>query len=147
MRPLRPLSGTAQGNAHFAAGRFVEAIECYTLAMNAAPRMAVLPANRAMALLKLRRYAEAEADCSAAIALDGGYTKAYLRRASARMELGRLADAVHGLLRLPLPWSAPGSFVAAIVLVDHSSYSVAPFLIDRCAGLHRSRAGPAPRTH
>lgn len=53
----------------------------------------LLPANRAMAYLKLERYAEAEEDCSKAIALDGTYSKAFARRGTARAALGKLSEA------------------------------------------------------
>ena len=43
-----------------------------------------LLSNRAMALLKLGRYDSANADASVALSLDPTYTKAYLRRATAR---------------------------------------------------------------
>ena len=41
-----------QGNQLFQDGKLVEAIECYTKAIEHDPNSAVLPANRAMALLK-----------------------------------------------------------------------------------------------
>lgn len=52
--------------------------------------------NRALALLRLRRWAEAEEDCSAALLLDRSHAKALLRRADAREHLrdweGSVAD-------------------------------------------------------
>ncbi len=54
-------------------------------------------ANRAMASLKLRDAAAAEQDCSAALALDPAYLKAWQRRAAARWELGKLLDAIDDL--------------------------------------------------
>ena len=47
-----------------------------------------------MALLKLGRYEQANADTSVALSLDPTYTKAYLRRATARRELGDLEGAL-----------------------------------------------------
>ena len=44
--------------------------------------------NRAAALQKLRRNAEALNDCNQAIAYDSNYTKAYLRRAQCFFDLG-----------------------------------------------------------
>ena len=44
------------------------------------------------------RYGEAEKDCSLALALDDSYIKAYYRRATARVKLGRLEDAKLGTL-------------------------------------------------
>ena len=43
--------------------------------------------------LTLSRYAAAEFDCSVALALDPLYTKAYLRRGTARMGLEKYEDA------------------------------------------------------
>lgn len=82
-----------KGNAHFSAGAYEVAVECYTRGMELDPTNALLPANRAMALLKLERYAAAEADCVTAITLDPLYVKAYLRRAAARVGLQRLVAA------------------------------------------------------
>ena len=42
-------------------------------------------------------YEEAESDCSLALALDDGYIKAYYRRATARVKLGKLEDAKLGI--------------------------------------------------
>ena len=67
------------GNAHFKAGRFAQAAECYSASLALQPSC-LAHANRAMASLKLGRAAEAEADCSEALALDPLYTKAYQRR-------------------------------------------------------------------
>lgn len=41
----------------------------------------------------LRRFSEAEQDCSAALALDATYAKAFARRATARAALGRVREA------------------------------------------------------
>ena len=41
------------------------------------PKNAVLPANRAMALLKKEQYGAAEGDCTLALAIDRTYTKVY----------------------------------------------------------------------
>lgn len=44
-----------QGNALFKEGKFEEAINCYTAGIQFDPTNAILPANRAMCLLKLQR--------------------------------------------------------------------------------------------
>ncbi|GBG24721.1 Peptidyl-prolyl cis-trans isomerase FKBP5 [Hondaea fermentalgiana] len=51
-------------------------------------------ANRAMALLKLERWAEAERDCDAALEVDASFTKAYIRRGMARHRRGKYLDAI-----------------------------------------------------
>jgi len=49
----------------------------------------ILHSNRSFAHLRLRRWAEAEADCSRALELNARNRKAAYRRALARLELGR----------------------------------------------------------
>jgi len=83
-----------RGNEHFKAGRYDQAIESYTRGIKADPTNAILPANRAMALLKKGRHKEAEADCTLAVSLDPTYVKAYQRRATARASLKDFAGAV-----------------------------------------------------
>ncbi|WOL18380.1 RNA polymerase II-associated protein 3 isoform X2 [Canna indica] len=77
------------GNEYFKKKKFLEAIECYSRSIALSPT-SVAFANRAMAYLKLKRYEEAENDCSEALTLDDRYVKAYSRRATARKELGKL---------------------------------------------------------
>ncbi|XP_078273412.1 RNA polymerase II-associated protein 3 isoform X2 [Rhinoraja longicauda] len=81
------------GNDYFKQGKYLEAIECYTRGITADGTNALLPANRAMALLKLEKFAEAEADCSQAILLDNTYSKAFARRGTARLCLGKMVEA------------------------------------------------------
>lgn len=83
-----------KGNVQFKAGKYVAAIECYSRGMDHNPFSHILVGNRAMAYLKMKKYAQAEADCTAAIALDGKYTKAWMRRATARAGLKRLEEAL-----------------------------------------------------
>ena len=44
----------------------------------------------------LNRWVETEADCTLALSLDAGYVKAYLRRATARVEMGKVGSAERG---------------------------------------------------
>lgn len=76
------------GNEYFKQKKFKEAIECYSRSIALSPT-AVAYANRAMAYLKIRRFQEAENDCTEALNLDDRYIKAYSRRATARKELGK----------------------------------------------------------
>ena len=71
----------------FQNGRYDQAIESYSRGMKCDPSNAMLPANRAMALLKKGRHREAEVDCTLALSLDPTYVKAYQRRATARASL------------------------------------------------------------
>ncbi len=68
-----------QGNEHFKAGEFSKAVAAYSQSLQLQPTC-VAYANRAMAQLKLRQYEQADADCTAAIALDASYLKAWQRR-------------------------------------------------------------------
>ena len=83
-----------KGNEFFKQGKWEEAVECYTKGLQQDALNAVLFANRAMALLKLQKYAAAAADCDCSIELDDTYTKAYLRRATAHLKLGNKEEAL-----------------------------------------------------
>jgi len=82
-----------QGNEHFKMGQFEEAINCYTMAQSLDPTNPVYPANRAMASLKVKKWSEAEEDCTRALKHDHQYQKALFRRAQARDQLGKLDGA------------------------------------------------------
>ncbi|XP_010267984.1 PREDICTED: RNA polymerase II-associated protein 3 isoform X2 [Nelumbo nucifera] len=81
------------GNEYFKQKKFNEAIDCYSRSIALMPT-AVAYANRAMAYLKIKRFEEAEDDCTEALNLDDRYIKAYSRRATARKELGKLKAAI-----------------------------------------------------
>nr|CCD74499.1 tetratricopeptide repeat domain-containing protein [Arabidopsis halleri subsp. halleri] len=81
-----------QGNEFFKQKKFNEAIDCYSRSIALSPN-AVSYANRAMAYLKIKRYREAEVDCTEALNLDDRYIKAYSRRATARKELDMIKEA------------------------------------------------------
>ena len=83
-----------KGNEHFKGGRYAKAIECYSKGMQYDASNPLLPANRAMAYLKLKQFVESEADCTLALSHDPAYIKAYLRRGSARVALGKVESAV-----------------------------------------------------
>ncbi|KAF2308155.1 hypothetical protein GH714_035935 [Hevea brasiliensis] len=74
------------GNEAFRSGRYTEALEHYTAAVSSnvesRPFAAICFCNRAAAHQALGQIADAIADCSLAIALDGNYSKAVSRRAS-----------------------------------------------------------------
>ncbi|KAL4580632.1 hypothetical protein LXL04_016832 [Taraxacum kok-saghyz] len=79
------------GNEFFKKRKYKEAIDCYSRSLALSPT-AVAYANRAMAYLKLKKFKEAEVDCTEALNLDDRYIKAYSRRSTARKELGKLKD-------------------------------------------------------
>ncbi len=80
-----------EGNAHFKKGEFDRAYDLYTKALVAEPLSCVLYCNRSACCLALQRFREAELDCGIAITLDKTSSKAFFRRAQARMHMpGRL---------------------------------------------------------
>ncbi|XP_071736958.1 uncharacterized protein [Rutidosis leptorrhynchoides] len=79
------------GNEFFKKKKYKEAVDCYSRSLALSPT-AVAYANRAMAYLKLKRFQEAEDDCTEALNLDDRYIKAYSRRSTARKELGKLKE-------------------------------------------------------
>ncbi|KAL7119962.1 hypothetical protein ACP275_02G094300 [Erythranthe tilingii] len=81
------------GNEFFKQKKFTEAIDCYSRSIALSPS-AVAYANRAMAYIKIRRFQEAENDCTEALNLDDRYIKAYSRRSTARKELGKLKESM-----------------------------------------------------
>eukprot|EP00250_Pteridium_aquilinum_P008086 c17658_g1_i2 orf=292-1866(+) len=90
---INATSEKEMGNNFFKEKKFVQAIECYSRSIALQPS-AVSYANRAMAYIKIRRFKEAELDCTEALALDDRYIKAYSRRGTARKELGNYMGAV-----------------------------------------------------
>lgn len=78
-----------EGNKLYSKGRLEDAVAKYTQGMALDPTNALLPANRAMAYIKLKKYTAAEADCNRCLKLDCDYIKGYLRRATARLNLGK----------------------------------------------------------
>lgn len=90
----------AEGNAAFAAGKYAEAIECYSRAIELAPNNAVLYGNRAFAYIKLIKSSEtpkearqafrpkAIEDAHKATTLDEGWAKGWIRMAEAMMLAG-----------------------------------------------------------
>lgn len=102
-----------RGNEYFKKGNFDEAINSYTIAIQADVSNPVLYGNRAIALLKkadllcskLRKgdpipksavdfYQAADQDCSQALRLDKDFVKAHFRRGMARKALGMLSEAL-----------------------------------------------------
>ncbi|KAI9231929.1 hypothetical protein MVEG_05418 [Podila verticillata NRRL 6337] len=82
-----------KGNEFFKKGQFATAVEHYSASITLDPTNAVLPINRAMALLKLERFVEAEQDCTLGLKLDSKNVKALWRRGIARRSLGRTEEA------------------------------------------------------
>ncbi|KAK7285648.1 hypothetical protein RJT34_20425 [Clitoria ternatea] len=80
------LDHKSAGNENFKLGKYTEAIDNYTAALScnikSRPFAAICFCNRAAAHQALGHIADAIADCSMAIALDGNYVKGISRRAT-----------------------------------------------------------------
>ena len=93
-RKVEAVAEKERGNDWLKKGDYRKAIERYTAGMALDPSNAVLPANRAMALLKTSQFGPAETDCTLALSIDRTYVKAFQRRAAARTGLARLQEAL-----------------------------------------------------
>ena len=93
-RKVEAIAEKERGNDWLKKGDYSKAIERYTAGMTLDPSNAVLPANRAMALLKTSQFGAAETDCTLALSIDRTYVKAFQRRAAARTGLSRLQEAL-----------------------------------------------------
>ena len=91
-RQTDPLALKNAGNEAFKRGEWEDAAKFYSRSLEASPT-AVAYANRAMARIKMEQWAQAEQDCTDAIALDDTYIKAWSRRGSCRRALGRHREA------------------------------------------------------
>jgi DnaJ family protein C protein 7 len=92
------------GNAAFKSGRYQEAVDLYSKALeidasNKLTNSKILQ-NRAMSSIKLKDYKSAIADCTKALDLDPSYTKAKRTKAKALGESGKWEDAVRELKAL-----------------------------------------------
>ncbi|CAB4406793.1 unnamed protein product [Rhizophagus irregularis] len=85
------------GNAFFKNGNYTMAIVHYGKAMELDPKEAVYVINRAMAYLKLKKWENAESDCTSGLRLHPDNPKALWRRGIARRELGKLEEAKNDL--------------------------------------------------
>ena len=90
-----------QGNALYKAGKYTEAVEAYTSAIEASaaetPEDPTYLGNRSAALLMLKKYDEAVADCQAATKLDQKFVKAYIRASKCYSMRAMLFEAKHVL--------------------------------------------------
>jgi len=84
----------AEANKFFQGKKYEDAIRLYTSAIELHDQSAVYYANRSFAHLRLENFGFALEDASKAISLDKKYIKAYYRRASAYMSLGKFKQAL-----------------------------------------------------
>ncbi|KAK3246068.1 hypothetical protein CYMTET_44382 [Cymbomonas tetramitiformis] len=78
-----------KGNEAFKAKEFSNAVRCYSLALKLDPGVAAVHNNRAAAYMKLKRWEDAELDCTFSLELEPGNFKGLLRRGAARIEMER----------------------------------------------------------
>ncbi|TMW69366.1 hypothetical protein Poli38472_001522 [Pythium oligandrum] len=93
-REVYALHEKQKGNECFKANENEEAVLYYTRSMAFDDSNAILYANRAMAHLRLKNFAQAEDDCTRAILLDANYCKAWTRRGMTRFRRGKYAGAI-----------------------------------------------------
>jgi len=95
----------AQGNTALQAGKFTEAIEFYTKAINADGTNHVYYSNRSAAYLKKGEAANALSDAESCLGLNPEFPKAYSRKGAALHGLRRLNDSIkayeEGLAKFP----------------------------------------------
>lgn len=102
LRMVQKLERTKEeGNVAFKAGRFQEAIDTYTKALEVDPSNkntnSKILQNRALCYTRLKKWTSATADCDKALELDPSYTKAKKTRAKAMGESGNWEEAVREL--------------------------------------------------
>lgn len=82
-----------KGNQCFREDAFHQAIEFYTQAIDIQPTPNLL-CNRAFAYIKVELPGAALSDSDAAIAIEPGFAKAYYRKASAHLQMGKFKEAL-----------------------------------------------------
>lgn len=87
----------AEGNQHFAAGRFDQALEAYERAIAKAPLVAIYYCNASACCAKLDEFGKAVLFADEALRLDPAVAKGYFRRAVALMGLQQWKGALQDL--------------------------------------------------
>ncbi|XP_077198183.1 mitochondrial import receptor subunit TOM70 isoform X3 [Paroedura picta] len=93
MSPLdRAQAAKNKGNKYFKAGKYEQAIQCYTEAISLCPSeknadLSTFYQNRAAAYEQLQKWKEVAQDCTKAVELNPKYVKALFRRAKAHEKL------------------------------------------------------------
>ncbi|KAK5654130.1 hypothetical protein OQA88_7561 [Cercophora sp. LCS_1] len=99
LRTTRELEKTKEeGNLEYKAGRYQNAVEKYTAALQIDPSNRLTNAkiygNRALCRTRVKEYEEAIADCDKAYSLDSSYLKALKTKANALGSLGKWEDSI-----------------------------------------------------
>jgi tetratricopeptide (TPR) repeat protein len=124
-----------KGNESQNAGDYEEAVVYYSRSLSVLETVAALN-NRALAYLRLKQYAQCEADCSKVLGSEPANVKALIRRATARLSLKKLQDCrqdLDAVFKLE-----PQNKDALLVQKD----------LDKAAGTHTEKTpqAPAPAT-
>lgn len=90
----------AEGNQLVQKGDYAGAVKSYCQCADLFPDRAAVYTNRALCYLRLNQVAEAEGDCTKALALEPSNPKAFYRRALARKALKQYKDSLQDLLQL-----------------------------------------------
>jgi stress-induced-phosphoprotein 1 len=83
-----------QGNEAFSSGKFKEAVQFYTEALEVDVDDHVLYSNRSAAFASLRQFDEARADAEKCISLNPNFVKGYSRKGLALSGLGQYEEAI-----------------------------------------------------
>lgn len=86
-----------KGNECFREGDYSRAAQYYSRSLEYRPAAPLVLCNRAQARIKLKQFDFAVEDCDAALRGDAKLVKAWVRRATARVALGRFAEAIPDL--------------------------------------------------
>lgn len=84
----------AAANKLFKSGKYADAVEKYTEAINIDSGVAAYYCNRSLAHIKLENYGYAISDAEKAMEVDPKYIKPYYRRASAYLALSRFKESL-----------------------------------------------------
>lgn len=87
-----------KGNEAFKKGNYAESIQFYTEAIELYEDPTYY-ANRAFSYLKLSKFNLCISDCDKAILIKPDYDKAYNRKHTAELSLGRIDDAMNSLAK------------------------------------------------
>lgn len=85
----------AKGNAAFSAGRFSEAVQFFSEAIELSPTNHVLYSNRSAAYASLQKYPEALADAEKTVDLKPDWSKGYSRLGAAHVGLSNHKEAIN----------------------------------------------------
>eukprot|EP00002_Diphylleia_rotans_P002926 TRINITY_DN1191_c0_g2_i3.p1 TRINITY_DN1191_c0_g2~~TRINITY_DN1191_c0_g2_i3.p1 ORF type:complete len:498 (+),score=131.33 TRINITY_DN1191_c0_g2_i3:91-1584(+) len=109
----------AEGNQFHTKQKYMDAIRCYSKAIEVDSTKAVYYANRSASYSALERWADASQDAKKAVELDSSYSKGHLRAGKAALALGKLAEAKSSFEKTKeLEPSACGSELALLKILE-----------------------------